>query len=520
LASDGVACLREWEEPVDGSAIRVRGLRKAFGPNQVLRGIDLDLPAGAVTVLMGANGAGKSTLVKVLCGVHGADAGTVTLDGRPYAPASPREALRAGVMTVHQTIDDGVVPDLDVAANLLLDRIAEGSAGVASRRRMRAAARPIAEAVGLEVDLARPVADLSLADRQLVAIARAMAHAPRLLILDEPTSSLSATEAERLFALIDRLRAQGVALLYISHRMSDIRRIADGIASMRDGVIAGLFEERPLDTEGAVRAMLGRDLSEAAVAIPPPGAPVLSLRGIALRRGARPFDLDLRAGEVVAVTGLVGAGKAALAAVLFGLARPASGAMTLDGRPYAPATAREAIARGVFMVPRDRRANALLADLDIARNLSLPFLRRHSRGPFVSRRSEAGMAARMVREMGVVCQGVRDPVLTLSGGNQQKVAVGRWMAEASRVLVLDEPFQGVDIQARRDIGARIRATAHDRATLVLVAELDEAVEVADRILVLSEHALTGEHRNENLDLGLVMRQVTDVHHGVPDGVPA
>lgn len=500
---------------MDGAAIRISGLRKAFGPNQVLRGIDLDLPAGAVTVLMGANGAGKSTLVKVLCGVHEADAGTVTLGGRIFAPASPREALRAGVVTVHQTIDDGVVPDLDVAANLLLDRIADGTVSVVSRRRMRAEAAGIAQAVGLDVDLARPVADLSLADRQLVAIARAMAHAPRLLILDEPTSSLSAAEAERLFALIDRLRERGVALLYISHRMSDIRRIADRIAAMRDGVITGLFEDRPLDTTGAVRAMLGHDLAEAALRIPAPGAPILSLRGIALRPGARPFDLDLRAGEVVAVTGLVGAGKGALAAVLFGLARPASGRMTLDGRPYAPFSPREAMGQGVFLVPRDRRANVIVPAFDIARNLSLPFLRRHSRGPFVSRRSEAGMAARMVREMGIVCRGVRDSVLTLSGGNQQKVAVGRWMAEAARVLVLDEPFQGVDIQARRDIGARIRATTRDRATLVLVAEIDEAVEVADRILVLSDHALTGEHRNENLDLGLVMRQVTGIQQGHP-----
>ncbi|EPX83160.1 ABC-type sugar transport system, ATPase component [Rubellimicrobium thermophilum DSM 16684] len=261
--------------------------------------------------------------------------------------------------------------------------------------------------------------------------------------------------------------------------------------------------------------MLGHDLAEAALRIPAPGAPILSLRGIALRPGARPFDLDLRAGEVVAVTGLVGAGKGALAAVLFGLARPASGRMTLDGRPYAPFSPREAMGQGVFLVPRDRRANVIVPAFDIARNLSLPFLRRHSRGPFVSRRSEAGMAARMVREMGIVCRGVRDSVLTLSGGNQQKVAVGRWMAEAARVLVLDEPFQGVDIQARRDIGARIRATTRDRATLVLVAEIDEAVEVADRILVLSDHALTGEHRNENLDLGLVMRQVTGIQQGHP-----
>lgn len=502
---------------MDRTAIRIEGLRKAFGSTRVLRGIDLDLPAGAATVLMGANGAGKSTLVKVLCGVHAADGGTVTLDGQPFAPASPAAALRAGVVTVHQNINDGVVPDLDVATNLLLDRIADGSIGVASRRVLRARARKLAEAVGLDLDLDRPVARLALADRQLVAIARAMAHRPRLLILDEPTSSLSAAEAGRLFALLDRLKAQGVALLYISHRMGDIRRVADRVVSMRDGVISGVFEDKPLDTAGALRAMLGRDLSDAAVAIPEAGRPVLTARGLALRPDARPFDIEVRENEVVAVTGLVGAGKGALAGTLFGLAPPVTGAMALDGAPYRPASPREAIARGVFLVPRDRRANALVADFDIARNLSLPFLRRHSRAGVVQRRSEASMAARVVADMGVVCRSARDGILTLSGGNQQKVAVGRWMAEASRLLVLDEPFQGVDIQARRDIGAKIRATARDRATLVLVAELDEAVEIADRILVMADHTLAGEHRNLDLDLAAVMREATEAQQGPRPG---
>lgn len=494
---------------MDGSAIRVRGLVKAFGPNRVLRGIDLDLPPGTVTVLMGANGAGKSTLVKVLCGIHAADAGAVSLDGRPFAPASPAEALRAGVVTVHQGIDDGVVPDLDLASNLMLDRIADGTVGVASGRALRERARPLAEMVGLSADLRGPVGRLPLADRQLVAIARAVAQRPRLLILDEPTSSLSAAEADRLFALVDRLRARGVALLYISHRMLDIRRIADRIVAMRDGVVSGVFATKPLDAAGAVRAMLGRDLSEAAVRVPEPGRAVLAMRGAVLRPGARRFDLEARANEVVAVTGLVGSGKSALAAALFGLGRPAEGTMTLDGAPYAPASPAEAIRRGVFLVPRDRRANALVADFDIARNLSLPFLRRHSRGAFVRRASEAALGARMVAAMGIVCRSPRDAILTLSGGNQQKVAVGRWMAEASRLLVLDEPFQGVDIQARRDIGARIRATAADRATLVLVSDLDEAAEIADRILVMADHSIAGEHRNEGLDRIAVLRQATE-----------
>jgi simple sugar transport system ATP-binding protein len=503
------------EEAVTDEAIRIDGVTKAFGRNKVLRGIDLVLPAGQVTVLMGANGAGKSTLVKILCGVHSADTGTVTLAGRPFTPSSPQEALRSGVVTVHQNINDGVVPDLDVTSNLLLDDLAAGGSTFLRRRPMRDAARRMAEAVGLDIDLSRPVAEVSIADRQLIAIARALSHSPRLLILDEPTSSLSVAETRRLFSLIDRLRDRGVAILYISHRMSDIRRLADRIVAMRDGLISGVFEKqdgRPLDYAGAVRAMLGHEMTEVDITIPPPGAPVLRMDGIVLRDGARPIDLTLHAGEVVALTGLVGSGKSALAGVLYGLNRPVSGTVTLAGRPHTPRSPAEAIAAGVFMSPKDRLVNAVVRDFDITRNMTLPFTARHSRLDFMRRASEAALARRMIEGMGIVCQTPRDGIMTLSGGNQQKVVVARWMAEASRLLILDEPFQGVDIQARRDIGRRIRDSAAGRATLVLCAELDEALELADRILVMSEHAIVGDHRNEDIDVNAIMDQVVDAAH--------
>ncbi len=490
-------------------AITIRGLTKAFGRNTVLRGVDLDLPARQVTVLMGANGAGKSTLVKVLCGVHPADGGEVLLDGRPFRPGSPAVALRAGVVTVHQNINDGVVPDLDVASNLLLDSLAEGQGLFLNGRRMREDARRIADSVGLDVDVRRTVAGLALADRQLVAIARAMVHRPRLLILDEPTSSLSMAEANRLFSLIDRLRAEGVAILYISHRMSDIRRLADRIVSMRDGQVSGLFEGQTLDYSGAVRAMLGHEITEVDIAIPPRGGPVLQAKGLRLRHESRPFDLTLYRNEVVAITGLVGSGKSALAGALFGLGAPVAGDIRLEGQPYRPASPGQAVEAGVFLAAKDRLVNAVVPAFDIQQNLTLPFTSRHA-GPLslMRRAAERAVAQRTIAAMGVVCQGPRDGILTLSGGNQQKVVVGRWMAEASRLLILDEPFQGVDIQARRDIGRRIRDSAAERATLVLCAEIDEALEVADRILVMSEHTIVGDHRNENIDLGRLMAEVT------------
>jgi simple sugar transport system ATP-binding protein len=490
------------------AVFRIGGVRKSFGPVTVLQGVDLDLKAGAVTVLMGANGAGKSTLVRILSGVYTRDDGVITLAGKPFEPATPAEAIRAGVVTVHQNINDGVVADLDVATNLTLDRLnGRGAKLFFNPRRVRREAAAVAARMGLAIDLAANINDLTLADRQMVAIARAMAHEPKVLILDEPTSSLSSAEADRLFDLVDRLKARGVAILYISHRMSDIRRLADSILSLRDGRITGRFEGPELDYEGAVDAMLGRKVSAGAIAVREAGAPVFGVRGLKLSEQARPFDFDLGDGEIVAVTGLVGVGKTALAETLFGARAPAAGEMTLDGRSYAPTSTGQAIARGVFLVAKDRAISGIVPDFNIYENISLPFLRRLSAFGVASRRAERAKARRQIDALGVVCRSERDEMQTLSGGNQQKVMVGRWLSEPSRLLILDEPFQGVDIAARRDIGEKLRASAAGRSTILFLTELDEAFEVADRILVMSEQTIVGEHRNADIDVERLLSEI-------------
>ncbi len=504
--------------------MQLNGIEKAFGSNQVLRGVDLSLMPGTVTVLMGANGAGKSTLVKIMCGVYGLDVGTMTLDGESFQPTIPSEALSRGVVTVHQSINDGVVADLDVAANLMLDRLAEPGGGFFYKKReIRQAARKIASLVGLEVDVTRPVSELSLADRQLVSIARAMAQEPKLLILDEPTSSLSAAEAERLFQMVDRLRDAGVAILYISHRMSDIRRIADRVVSMRDGAISGVFETQPLDIEGAVNAMLGHHMTDVDIDIPKPGQPLLELKRAQLVQGSRPIDVAFHENEVVAITGLVGSGKTRLADILFGLEKLASGQLLLEGAAYKPGSTQQAVGKGVFMSPKDRASNAVIQGFDIRSNISVPFLERFSSMSFVNKRSEKRVADATIEKLGIVCQGAGDDIDTLSGGNQQKVIVGRWLSQTCKVLVLDEPFQGVDIQARRDIGHKIRETAPGRATIIMVAELDEALEIADRILVISDNTLVGEHRNEAIDINQILAEVTggsQIENSQTDGGPS
>lgn len=488
-------------------ACSMRAIEKSFGPNRVLKEIDLDLPEGQVTVLMGANGAGKSTLVKILCGVHQPDSGDMHMFGEVFSPVSPADAHKQGVVTVHQSIDDGVAPDLDVASNLLLDRLSAGELGFfLNKREMRTQAQQIAASMGLTVDVTAQVADLGVADRQMVSIARAMTHAPKVLVLDEPTSSLSSAEAEKLFEFLDRLRATGVAILYISHRMSDIRRIADRIVTMRDGLISGVFDESPLDYEGAVTAMLGQSLGQIDVSVIQKGDPVLVFDRIKLTSASPDIDLEVGKNEVVAFTGLLGSGKSALASILFGLSRPSAGRMTLNGAAYAPLSPADAIRQGVFLCLKDRASNGVIGDFDIANNMMLPFLSRHSSLSFLKTANIAQAVDRMIEELGIVCQGRKDAIGTLSGGNQQKVMVARWLAQPSKVMVLDEPFQGVDIKARRDIGTRIRESAKDRATIVFTAEVDEALEIADRVIVLHEHRIAGEHLNHNLDLSLLLAQ--------------
>ncbi len=497
------------EKKLKEIACQIKGLEKAFGLNKVLRSIDLTLEQGSVTVLMGANGAGKSTLVKILCGVHEADKGFITLFGKHFSPKTPVEAFEKGVVTVHQAINDGVIPDLDVASNLMLDTLSNPKASFfISEKSIRAEARKVAVAMNINLNERAKVSSLGVADRQMIAIARAMARKPQVLILDEPTSSLSAKEAERLFELINHLRSTGVSILYISHRMSDIRAVADRIVTMRDGKISGIFEGPPLDYEGAVTAMLGQKMAEFSIDSPVKGELVLKLEDIRLSDSSPNINFSVHKNEVVVITGLLGSGKSKLASLLFGIEQPRAGKMYIKGNSYSPKSPQSAIRSGVHMSPKDRSTNAVITGFDIEKNLTLPYLHLYSQFSFLKKNILNKVTRNSVEMLGIVCQNISDDIETLSGGNQQKVVVGRWLSEPCELLVLDEPFQGVDIKARRDISKHIRNTAQNRATVVFVAELDEAIEIADRIFILNEQEIVGEHENKNINLALMLAQVS------------
>ncbi|MCD5995750.1 sugar ABC transporter ATP-binding protein [Pseudomonas sp. CDFA 602] len=495
--------------------IEVRGLSKHFGVSRALDEVDLAIFAGEVVALLGANGAGKSTLVKILAGSLPHDGGELRVQGQLQHFASPMSARRAGIVTVHQQVGDGIAPGLSVAENLVLDELClPGADFWVNRKRLLSRAAQIAAGLGLDLPLQQPVERLSQAEQQLIVLARALALQPRLLILDEPTAALSDTEAQRLFTLIDSLRERGVAILYISHRLSDLQRIAQRAVVLRDGRLVGQFPASQL--RQAIHAMLGEALDRQPFVPRLPGRPVLSLHAARVAQHTPLFDLVLHEHQVVAMTGLLGAGKSEIAEMLFGLRDPAAGHLQLDNADWRPGSPHEAIKAGVFYAAEGRATHSLVPDFSLRKTLTLPFLERFSRGGFIQTRLEAQAVNDQVLALGIKNPGIDQPMSALSGGNQQKVIIGRWLMGGGRVLILDEPFQGVDVRARREIGQLLRNNAEGRATLVICADIDEALDIADRILVVKDYAVVADYDREDLTRAVLLARLTqsaDAEHG-------
>ncbi|EDY60224.1 MULTISPECIES: sugar ABC transporter ATP-binding protein [Streptomyces] len=506
--------------PTETPAVGLTDVSMAFGGKTVLASVTLDIAPGSVVALLGANGAGKSTLIKILSGVHTDHGGEVRVAGEPAALQSPLAARQLGVQTVHQRIGEGIVPGLSVAENLVFEELAQARGNpFLNGRRVLARAREIQAGLDLgwsDALLRRDVIELGISDRQLLILARALATRPRLLILDEPTSALSAAEAERLFALVERMRDDGIAVLYVSHRLGEIDALADRLVVLRDGRLTE-DQAKPFDWDAALRAMLqqrpARQAREATTARPvregAEGEVALSLRGVRLFEGRDPLDLDLRTGEVTGIVGLLGAGKTELARGLFGAEPFTTGSVALDGRPYRPKRPSDAIRAGVHLVPEDRHADALVPGWSLARNVSLPFLRSLSRTGLMNTAKEDALGRDTIENLGVVARDEHSTVEELSGGNQQKVVVGRWLAETPRVLILDEPFRGVDIGARRDIGRRARSLAAEgAAVLVLSADVDEILEIADRVVVLAAGEIHLDAYGEDAERDRVIQTIS------------
>ncbi|MCM6760944.1 sugar ABC transporter ATP-binding protein [Rathayibacter sp. ZW T2_19] len=482
-------------EPLpSGPALSMRGIGKAFAGVPVLRDVGLELAAGEIVALVGENGAGKSTLIKILTGLHSSDAGSIAIDGAPVAIASPRDAERAGVQVVHQ--DRHVAGRLSVAEQLFLGR-SEGRRGLVSPRALRRRAeRELLERVGLALRGDTLVDDLTVAEQQLVQVARALSSGPRVLVLDEPTAPLASEEVEMLFSALRRLAARGTAVVYISHYLQEVRRIASRVVVLRNGANAGevLLHGAPGELDDVVRLMIGRDVEEFAEGpgrVPAPDADALLELDALSAPGLDPLSLAVRPGEVVGVTGLVGSGVELLADAVAGVV-PHGGRVLVGGRRVA--SARAFVAAGGAYVPSDRRRDGVLVRHTVAENLSLAALGAVSRLGFVSDRPrERALAAEWIRTLDIRPADPDAVVGTLSGGNQQKIALGKWLAAGSRVFVLDSPTAGVDIGARTALYRRIEALVDSGAAVLLISlDLEELVGLSDRVVVLHRGAVRAE----------------------------
>ncbi|MEV5573749.1 sugar ABC transporter ATP-binding protein [Spirillospora sp. NPDC052269] len=473
-----------------GEILRVRGLRKGFPGVQALDGVDFDLSPGEVHVLLGENGAGKSTLIKTLSGAHRPDEGTIEVDGKPVEIRSAQDAAALGIATIYQEFN--LVPELTVAENLFLGRQPRRF-GLVDKRAMNAQARELLARVGVDVDPGTRMGDLGIARAQMVEIAKALGLDARILIMDEPTAVLTTGEVDRLFEIVSGLREQGVAVVFITHHLEEIPRIGDRVTVLRDGRSVGRV---PADTpeRELVRLMVGRSIEQQ---YPrernEPGEVLLQVRGLGREGAFEDVSFEVRAGEVVGLAGLVGAGRTEVARALFGADRYDTGEVIVDGKRLAPGSVHAAREAGLGLVPEDRKGQGLVLGADVGENLGLVTLGSVSRGGVVDRSKQRVEAAGMADRLGVRMHGLGQEVRTLSGGNQQKVVIGKWLLADARVLVLDEPTRGVDVGAKVEIYQLVnRLTAAGRAVLMISSDLPEVLGMSDRVLVMSRGRIAGE----------------------------
>ncbi|MFD8300111.1 sugar ABC transporter ATP-binding protein [Streptomyces bauhiniae] len=492
--------------------LSMTGITKAFPGVRALDGVDLDVQEGETHCLLGQNGAGKSTLIKVLAGAHQPDTGTIHWRGEPVTLRSPMAAMRLGIATIYQELD--LVEHLSVAENIHLGHEPTRAGFVVRRRTARTSTAALLRRLGhSEIEPGRLVGELSAAQQQIVSMARALSHDVRLIVMDEPSAALDPDEVDNLFRVVTSLTAEGVAVVYISHRLDEIRRIGDRVTVLKDGrAVARGLPAKTTPTREVVTLMTGRDVEYVfpqRPAQPPREEPVLEVRGLTRGGEFDPLDLVLRPGEIVGVAGLVGSGRSEILETVYGARRPDAGDVLVGGRPIRTGSVRAAVRAGIGLAPEERKAQALLMLESVTRNVSVSTLSRFARVGWIDRRAELGAARAATRELSLRPDNPAVPVRTLSGGNQQKAVLARWLLRGCRVLLLDEPTRGVDVGARAELYAVVRRLADEGLAVLLVSsEVPEVLGLADRVLVLREGRVVHEAPARELDehrvLDLVM----------------
>jgi ABC-type sugar transport system ATPase subunit len=488
--------------------LRIEGISKRYGGVHALEEVSFDLRYGEVHALVGENGAGKSTLIKVLGGIVPRDGGRIFFEGHEVTFNEPAEAKAAGIAIIHQELS--VLPTLNVMENLFMGQISN-RAGVVNWRDMQRRTREALALVDLHVDPRAIVKDLSISQRQMIEIARALSANAKLIVMDEPNSSLAEAETERLFNLIKDLKARGIAFIYVSHKIGEVMRISDRITVLRDGRYVGTRTTSESSVDEVVRMMVGRELDREQVPTAvQDSATVLEVRNLSSDRFTD-VSFDVRAGEIVAFSGLVGAGRSETLRAVFGADRYRSGEVLFLGKPARFATPADAIKRGIAMVPEDRKVLSLFTGMRIMHNVSIAELPHMSRAGNISHRRERGMVSDFVKRLDIRLASIFEPVSSLSGGNQQKTVLARWLATNPKLLILDEPTHGVDVGAKAEIYALMRNLARSGVAIVLISsELPEVLALANRVVVMCEGRITRILNRADADEETLMTYATGV----------
>ena len=486
-------------------------ISKQYPGVNALAEVSLAVAAGEIVGLIGENGAGKSTLMKVLGGVIEPSSGTIRIDGKDRSSLTVGDAIAAGIAFVHQELN--LFDNLDAAANVFIGRepLKGGPLRLIDNRRLHAAVRPLLDRLGCDFAPDTSVADLSIAQRQLLEIAKALSLKARVVIMDEPTSSLTISETNRLLGVIRDLKASGVAIVFISHRLHEVEQCADRVVVLRDGKVAGYLGRAAIKHDAMIRLMIGRDLK--ALYTPPKGPPgEATLELLDLRTATYPdkaVNLAVRSGEILGLAGLVGAGRTEVARAVFGIDRLAGGAVRLEGQPIVVAEPHAAIARGIYLVPEDRKRYGLLLDVSVAGNVSLADLDAYATAGLVRVGAEIRNAEEQKRRLNIRVPTVLAPVGSLSGGNQQKVVLAKWLSMTPRVVIFDEPTRGIDVGAKTEIYTLMRGLADNGVAILMISsDLEEVIGVSDRVAVMHEGAIAGILPRDRLSEETIMQLAT------------
>jgi ribose transport system ATP-binding protein len=488
--------------------LEMRGITKRFPGVVALNNVSLEARAGEIVALVGENGAGKSTLMKILGGIHQPDAGEIRINGEAVTIYSVNDSMRLGIGFIHQELN--VLPNLDVAANVFLGREPRfgGFLNLIDRRRMEAETEKFLKRLGVDISPRAQVGDLSIAHRQMIEIAKALSLDTRLLIMDEPTSSLTLAETNRLLGVVKDLRSHGVGVIYISHRLGEVTEIADRVVVLRDGANAGTLEREETIHDRIVQLMVGRDLRHVHTPKTESTKPrYFVVENLRTRRYPdKPVSFDVGLGEVLGFAGLVGAGRTEVAQALFGVEPALGGRSLLDGEELKISSPQEAINKGLCLIPEDRRNLGLITAWTVRENTTLATLTSYARGGLVDFAAESKAAVEMSSKLRVKTPSVETPVSQLSGGNQQKVVLAKWLLRKLKVIIFDEPTRGIDIGAKSEIYELINKLAADGAAVIVISsELEEILRISDRIAVMHEGNLTGVMRRAEANEEAIMR---------------